>query len=70
MLYSASRRQQNMLAVICRSHDIGRQSRQGTSKFPTAHFAASLILRSFKTRVCSVSRAFGRGAEEQGGVAT
>jgi hypothetical protein len=65
MLYPACRRQPDVLAVICCCYDFGRQSRQGTGKLPTAHFAASLIPRSFKTR-----RAFGGGAEEQSGVAT
>lgn len=69
MLYPASLRQPDVFAVICRCHDIGRQSRQETTKFPPAHFAAPLILRSFKNRACSVTRAIVWGAEEQGGVA-
>jgi hypothetical protein len=70
MLYPASRCQPDVLAVICRCHNIGLLSRQGTTKFLPAHFAAPLIPRTFETRACSVSRAFGRGAEELGGVAT
>jgi len=70
MLYPASRRQQQALAVIRRCHNIRRQLRKRATKFLTAFFAVPIILRSSKTRACSAFCAFGRGAEKQGGVAT
>jgi hypothetical protein len=68
MLYPASRRRQYVRAVVHRCHGIWRQSRTRAMKFPTALFAAPIILRPCRSCAFSVSRTFGRGMEEPDGL--